>query len=219
MVGYEQGSRSQSMTFVMFDTALRRLIDAPLNAAGRVIARTGIGADAVTVFGLIAGLGSAAAISVGHLSAGLALIVVNRLADGLDGAVARATKRTELGGYLDIVFDFLFYGAVPLGFVLLDPAQNAVAGALLLASFYANGAAFLAFAVMAEKRGIETSAQGLKSLYYLGGLAEGGETIAVFVAFCLVPAYFAEIALTFAAVCFVSATARIVFSVKVLSDR
>lgn len=203
----------------MFDSALRRIIDAPLNAAGRVLARIGVSANAVTVFGLIAGCGAAVAIAAGHILTGLALIIVNRLADGLDGAVARATKRTELGGFLDIVFDFLFYGAIPLGFILHDPDQNAVAGALLLASFYANGAAFLTFAIMAEKRGIETSGQGLKSLYYLGGLAEGGETIMVFVLFCLVPTHFAEIALGFAAICFISATARIVFAVRTLGER
>ena len=147
------------------------------------------------------------------------LILLNRLADGLDGAIARANRRTDLGGYMDIVFDFLFYGAVPLAFVLSRPSEaNAVAGAVLLFSFYANGAAFLTFAIMAEKRGIETSAQGLKSLFYLGGLAEGGETILVFVLFCLLPAYFPHIALAFAAICFISAAARIVFSVRVLSD-
>lgn len=202
----------------MFDTALRRVIDMPLNLCGRALARTGVTANAVTIFGLFAGLGAAVAIAFGAIRTGLVLIVVNRLADGLDGAVARATKRTELGGYMDIVFDFLFYGAIPLAFAVADPAANALAGAILLASFYANGAAFLTFAIMAEKRGIETSAQGLKSLYYLGGLAEGFETIAVFIAFCLLPEHFAVIALAFAAICFVSAAARIVFSIRALSN-
>ena len=202
----------------MFDAALRRLIDRPLDAAGRALAQTGLSANTVTLAGLGAGIGAAFAIAQGAMAIGLLLILLNRLFDGLDGAIARATRRTDLGGYMDIVFDFLFYGAIPVGFVLLDPASNAVAGAVLLFSFYANGAAFLTFAIMAEKRGIETSAQGLKSLFYLGGLAEGGETILVFVLFCLLPAYFPHIALAFAAICFISAAARIVFSVRVLSD-
>ena len=203
----------------MFDAALRKIIDAPLNRAGRGLAAMGVTANAVTAFGLGLGFAAAVAIALGATWIALCLILLNRLADGLDGAVARATSRTDLGGYLDIVFDFLFYGAVPLGFVVADPAQNGLAGAVLLASFYANGAAFLAFAIMAEKTGIETSAQGLKSLYYLGGLAEGAETIAVFVLFCLFPAWFSVIALAFAALCFVSAGARIVFSMRVLSGR
>ena len=46
---------------------------------------------------------------------------------------------------------------------------------------------FLSFAALAAKRGLTTEAQGKKSFYYAAGLAEGGETIAVFIAFCLWP--------------------------------
>ncbi len=104
--------------------------------------------------------------------------------------MARATRRTDFGGYLDIIADFLFYGAIPLGFVLLDPAANAVAGAALLLSFYVNGASFLGFAILAEKRGLATRAQGLKNLYYSGGLLEGAETIGFFVRSASGPARF-----------------------------
>ena len=141
---------------------------------------------------------------------------MNRLADGLDGAVARVNGWTDLGGYLDITLDFFFYGAVPFAFAVLAPEANALAAAALLLSFYANGASFLAFAIMAEKHGLETDRQGSKSLYYLGGLAEGAETIGVFVVMCLWPAGFAALAWTFAAVCIVSAGARILIGVRTL---
>lgn len=193
----------------MFDAAARRIIDPPLNAAGGVLARAGVGANTVTTAGFAIGLAAALAISTGHTFWGFALICLSRLADGLDGAIARATKPTDLGGFLDITFDFFFYGAIPLAFVVLDPGRNAFAGALLLASFYASGSAFLAFAVMAEKRGIETSAQGIKSLYYLGGIAEGGETIGAFLLMCLLPEQFWLIAVAFAAICFLSAAVRV----------
>ena len=117
----------------------------------------------------------------------------------LDGAVARQTRPTDFGGYLDIVFDFLFYGSIPLAFAILDPEANALAAAILLMSFYANGASFLAYAVMAEKRGIQTAQRGTKSLYFTTGLAEASETLAVFVLFCLLPQHFALIAYIFAA--------------------
>ncbi len=195
---------------------MRRMIDPPLNVAGRGLAALGIGANAVTVGGFALGLAAAAAIASGQFALGLAFLLANRLADGLDGAVARATEKSDLGGYLDIVFDFLFYGAIPLGFAIVDPNANGLAAAVLLASFYANGAAFLAFSTMAAKRGLETSAQGLKSLYYVGGLAEGTETIAVFISFCLWPAHFPLIAFGFAALCFLSAAARILFAVQTL---
>lgn len=200
----------------MFDSLLRRVIDPPLNAAGRRLARLGVSADAVTVGGFFCGLGAALAIAFRHYEAGLALLALNRLADGLDGAIARATAKTDLGGYLDIVLDFIFYGAIPLAFALADPAANGLAAATLLASFYANGAAFLAFSAIAARHGLETEAQGLKSLYYVGGLAEGTETIAVFVAFCLWPAAFPVVAYVFAALCFLSAGARILFAARTL---
>ncbi|MCC2113690.1 MAG: CDP-alcohol phosphatidyltransferase family protein, partial [Hyphomicrobiales bacterium] len=131
---------------------------------------------------------------------------------GLDGAVARATTKTDRGGYLDIVFDFIFYGAVPLGFVLADPAANAIAGAVLLFVFYANGASFLAFAIMAAKHGLENTRQGAKSLYFTGGLAEGTETIAVFLAMCLFPTAFPWLAYGFATITVVTTVSRILLA-------
>ena len=77
--------------------------------------------------------------------------------------MARHSFRTDRGGFLDIVLDFAFYAAIPLGFVLARPVTNAVAGAVLLASFYVNGASFLAYAVMAERRGLSGTARGPKS--------------------------------------------------------
>ncbi len=166
----------------MLDAVLRPLIDPPLNRAGRALAARGVTADAVTLAGLVLGIVAAATIAFGAPGWALLPLAASRIADGLDGAVARASRRTDFGGYLDITADFLFYGAIPLGFVLLDPAANAVAGSVLLLAFYINGASFLGFAILAEKRGLETGAQGVKNLYYSGGLLEGTETIAFFVA-------------------------------------
>jgi len=201
----------------MFDARLRPLIDPPLNAAGRRIAASGVPADAITLGGFAIGLGAALAIAGGLFLLGLGFLVLNRIADGLDGAVARASAKTDRGGFLDIVLDFAIYGAIPFAFAVADPAHNALAAAALLLSFYVNGAGFLAFAIFAERRGLETSAQGSKSLFYLGGLAEGGETIAAFVLMCLVPAWFPAIAWIFAGVCLVSAASRVVLAARTLS--
>jgi len=163
----------------MLDAPLRRIIDPPLNMMGRALAKTGISADTVTVLSLITGLLAALAVALGAAHLALWLVLLSRLADGLDGAVARATTRTDFGGYLDITADFLFYGAIPLAFVIANPATNGLAGALLLTSFYFNGASFLGYAILAERHGLETSERGSKSLYFTGGLLEGTETILV----------------------------------------
>lgn len=169
----------------MLDGWMRQLIDPPLNRAGRVLAARGIGADAVTLAGLAFGLLAAAVLASG-LPGWMALLplALSRLADGLDGAVARVRGKTDFGGYLDITCDFLFYGAIPLAFVLRD-SGNGAAGAFLLCSFYVNGASFLGYAVMAEKRGMQTAGRGEKSLYFTSGLLEGTETILFFVGICL----------------------------------
>lgn len=194
----------------MLDARLRPLIDPVLGRAAAHLVRAGVGADALTIGGFAVGLAAAAAAASGRLWLALALLLVNRLADGLDGAVARATRRTDRGAFLDIALDFAFYASMPLAFAVADPAANALAAAFLLAAFLANGAAFLAFAALAAQRGLETRAQGVKSIYYVAGLAEGTETIAVFVAMCLWPAAFAWLAMGFAIVCLASAAARIV---------
>lgn len=203
----------------MFDAALRRLIDPPLDRLGRGLARLGIGADAVTLTGLALGLMAAALIASGSPLLALLPLLLSRLADGLDGAVARATQRTDFGGYLDIVSDFLFYGAVPMAFVIADPAVNGAAGAFLLASFYFNGATFLGYAILAEKNGMKTSRRGAKSLYFTGGLLEGAETIAFFVVLCLLPTLFSPLAWIFGALCFVTAGARVILARQVFGPQ
>ncbi|HMP54975.1 MAG TPA: CDP-alcohol phosphatidyltransferase family protein, partial [Novosphingobium sp.] len=118
----------------MFDARLRPLIDPPLDALGRRLASAGIGANAVTLAGLVPGLGAGAAIAQGHYLASLALILVNRLLDGLDGAVARRHGITDFGGFLDSLADYVFYVAVPVGFGLANPA-HLLPALLLVASF------------------------------------------------------------------------------------
>lgn len=193
----------------MLDRYARQIIDPPLNAVGRAVAARGITADAVTLIGLALGLMSAAMIALGAPLWALVPLLASRIADGLDGAVARATAKTDFGGYLDICADFLFYGAVPMAFIWADPSANGAAGAFLLTSFYFNGTSFLGFAILAEKHGHQTDAQGQKSLYYSNGLLEGTETIAFFVLLCLLPDHFAVLSWIFGGLCFATATLRL----------
>jgi phosphatidylglycerophosphate synthase len=203
----------------MLDGWVRQAIDPALDRAGRWLAARGVTADRVTLVGLALGLAAAAAIAAGATGLGLALLLASRLADGLDGAVARATRRTDLGGFLDIVADFAVYGAVPLGFVALDPAANGLAGAALLLSFYVNGTTFLGYAILAERRGLETRARGLKSLYFSRGLIEGTETIGFFVILCLCPRAFAPLAWIFAALCLWTAGMRVLAARRTFPQR
>ncbi len=191
----------------MLDSYLRPLIDPPLRGIARACAGAGIGADQMTLVGLGLGLAAAAAIALQKFEIGLVLIFACRLADGLDGAIARIRGKTAFGGYLDIVCDFAFYAAIPLAFGIANPDAR-IAALALIASFLLSGASFLASAIVAAQRGWETRDQGEKSFYYLAGLAEGAETIAVFVACCLWPAWFPILAYSFAVLCVLTALGR-----------
>ncbi len=197
----------------MLDGMMRGVIDAPLDRGGRWLAARGASADAVTLIGLAFGLGAAGLLASGWSGLTVAaLLMAGRLADGLDGAVARARGKTDFGGFLDIVCDFIFYAAVPLAFVLRDPAANGVAGAFLLFSFYVNAATFLGYAILAEKRGLATRSRGEKSLYFTAGLMEGTETILAFAALALWPALFVPVAWVFGGLCLVTALARVMLA-------
>jgi phosphatidylglycerophosphate synthase len=148
------------------------------------------------------------ALAAGWSWVALALILANRLADGLDGEVARLSRPTDRGAFLDIALDFLFYALVPLGFAFADPVANALPAAVLIAAFVGTGSSFLAFSVIAAKRGLAPSRYPSKGIFYLGGLTEGFETIAVFVAMCLFPAAFPALAWVFAAACAVTTLTR-----------
>lgn len=201
----------------MIDARLLPLQRALMAPPARALVARGVRADQITLVGCGIGLLAAVAAALGLFQLALLGLALNRLADGLDGAVARLTQPTDRGAFLDIALDFVFYAAFPLGFIAADPTANGLPGAALLASFVLTGTSFLAFSVIAERRGLTAADYPTKGIYYLGGLAEGAETIAVFAAFCLFPAAFPWIACAFAVLCTVTGITRYMAGWKLLS--
>ncbi|ALV27659.1 CDP-alcohol phosphatidyltransferase family protein [Pannonibacter phragmitetus] len=185
----------------MIDARLLPLQRAALQPLARILARRGVSADRLSITGFLAGLGAFAALCLGQWLTALLLILLNRLLDGLDGAVARIHGPTDRGAYLDIALDMVFYALIPLGFAIQAPQDHALPAAVLIVSFVGTGSSFLAFSAVAAKRGRKAPEFPTKGIYYAGGLAEGFETIAVFAAMCLFPGHFAVIAYGFAALC------------------
>lgn len=202
----------------MFDRLATRLIRPTVDALAAPLARAGVQANTVTILALALGLGAAALIANGFFALGGVLIVLSRACDALDGAIARQTQATDLGGFLDIVLDFVFYASIPLAFALADPAHNALAAAVLLAAFVGTGSSFLAFAVIAAKRQWDNLAYPNKSFYFLGGLTEGFETLLCFIAMCCWPGYFSALAWGFAALCVVTLVTRVVWGVRAFAE-
>ena len=203
----------------MLDAWMRRRIDTPLDRLGRSLAAAGLRANQVTLLGFIAGVAAVPLLAVEAYWPALVLILLNRLADGLDGAIARNTQTTDLGGYLDIVCDFLVYSGVVFGFALARPEANALPAAFLILSFVGTGSSFLAYAVVATKRGVTTKIRGHKSFYYLGGLTEGTETFALFVLLCLFPDAFPWLAWIFGGLCWSTTAFRILAAVRAFGEQ
>lgn len=193
----------------MFDRHLHPRIKPLLNQMAEKLDRPGITPDGITLVGFAIGVLALPLLALGWYLPALVAIVLNRVFDGLDGALARRRGLTDAGGFLDIALDFLFYALVPFGFILADPQANALAGGWLLFAFIGTGSSFLAFAALAAKHNIDNPGYAHKSFYYLGGLTEGTETIVLFVLSCLFPQAFAWLAWVFGALCWLTTLTRV----------
>ncbi|WP_010586769.1 CDP-alcohol phosphatidyltransferase family protein [Schlesneria paludicola] len=198
----------------MLDRPVRRLIDPWLDLLAGMLAAARIPADAITVIGFVLGMLGCLAIASNQPLVGLGLILANRLADGLDGMVARRNGSSDVGGFLDFVLDILFYGGVPFSFAVADPALLLPA-CFLIYSFMGTTGSFLTYAVISAKRGVTSDAEKKKSFFYSIGLMEGTETVIFFVLFCVLPTHFAVLAWTFGVLCWLTILIRIVTGVLV----
>jgi phosphatidylglycerophosphate synthase len=192
----------------VLDARVRPWIDPLLNRVAVRLAKLGLGANFVTVVGFLLGILGCVAIVFEFYQVALSFILLNRIGDGLDGALARRTGPSDLGGYLDIVLDTLFYSAVPFAFALARP-ENLLPAAFLIYSFVGTGGSFLAYAIIAAKRKMTTECQGKKSFFYSVGLMEGTETILFFLAFCMFPERFGILAWVFGGLCWGTTLLRI----------
>ncbi len=202
----------------MLDRRLLAWQEITLGAPARLLSARGVSADAITLIGFAVGIAAAGLIASRFYGWGLIAILANRILDGMDGVIARTQGATDRGAFLDIALDFFFYAAIPFGFALANPPANALAASALLLSFVGTGSSFLAFAVIAAKRNLSSTAFPQKGLYYLGGLTEGTETIIAFAAMCLWPSHFAALAWIFAGLATITASMRWVWGWTLFSE-
>lgn len=194
----------------MLDAYLRPIINKPLQCMGKILYAKGIKANHLTIISFVWGLFSMGLIYKQQYIWAVATIMANRLCDGLDGAVAHFDGRTNFGGFLDIVCDFIIYAGIVFAFGMQTAAYKN-ASLFLLFSFVGPMVSFLAYAIIAEKKGVQTSVRGKKSFYYLGGLCEGTETACLLILICLFP-------YTFGTMCWFTTIGRI-YATYCLEDR
>jgi phosphatidylglycerophosphate synthase len=194
----------------MLDRHIAPFIQRSIAGLAQAAVNAGMRADHVSLMAFGLGIFAMISIAINAYFAAAILVLASRLCDALDGAVARLTQPTDAGGFLDITLDFLFYAGIVLAFAIADPLARALPAAVLLTAFVGTGSSFLAFAALAAKRGITSVQYPGKSFYFLGGLTEGTETLIVFIAMCIWPEWFAELAYGFAALCTITIVTRIV---------
>lgn len=201
----------------MLDRFARAALEPATSRMATGLARVGISADALTAAGFVLGLAAAVAAAGARWGAALALWLLSRVADGLDGPVARRRGGgSDRGGYLDIVADFSVYGAFVVGCAVGRPDAR-LALLVLLLTYYANGTAFLAFSAIVARRTEATGLEDERSLVFTRGLAEGTETIVVHGLLVAFPAAMAGIAWAFAAVVAVTVGQRVLMATRVLA--
>jgi phosphatidylglycerophosphate synthase len=194
----------------MFDRALLKLTKPAVDGLAKQALALQWTADQVTLGSLALGCLASLTVIAGSPALALVPLLASRVGDGVDGAMARMSgQQTDRGAFLDIALDFVFYACIPLAFAVHEPAANALPAAVLLAAFVTTGTSFLAYATIAAKRGETSTAYPTKGIYYLGGITEGSETIALFCLMCLWPTWFGALAYFYAALCAITTFTRI----------
>lgn len=203
----------------MLDDKLRKYKDRLLRPLVASLGR--MSPNVITLLALAVGLAAAGAAAQRLYGLGLALWLVNRILDGLDGAVARETgQQSDFGGYLDIVADFVVYAAVPIGFFLGQATVELGIGlATLLGSFYVNGASWMYLAAILEKRSAGAGARReLTTVTMPAGLIGGTETILFYTAFFIWPSAARWLFLLMAALVLVGVLQRLWWARRHLVD-
>ncbi len=175
----------------MFDKYLLVITKYPLSVFARICIKYNISPNMVTVGSLFFALSMFVGLWRGWFVFALIVAVCNRIMDGLDGSIARISNTKSVsGGFLDIVIDYVFYAAVPLGMAFYSPNRFAIIGSVVLFTYTLSGVTFMASSSAAAKLSLRSTAFSQKSIYYPINLIEGGETIIFSFLVCIIPQYF-----------------------------
>lgn len=177
---------------------------------GKMLYQMGISANVVTVTGFVIGLLAINFLSLEKYGWALTCIIVNRLFDALDGAIAKRAQPTDFGVFLDAALDYMFYAGVIFGFALARPEANAIPAVFLLFAFTSAACALLAYAVIAYKNNTHEKLPLTQSPFYLGGFAQGSETLIALIVMCILPGLFLPMAIILGILSFVKALSVIV---------
>jgi phosphatidylglycerophosphate synthase len=200
----------------MFDSRVRSLTRPLVDVASKRLAHWGVRAGPLTAIGWVCGM--LACVAVGFRLWVPALIgwLLNRVLDGLDGAVARQSKPTDVGGFLDLMADFSVYAGFVVALALAIPSAR-LASVVLLFTYYLSGTAFLAASGLLDRRAVPGRDE--RSIRFVGGLAEGLETVTAYTLILIVPSWAAKVEWLFASMVLVTAVQRVLWARRALVGR
>ena len=199
----------------MFDRQIQKYTQKPLQYIAKLFLKF-ISPNHMTLIGFSFGVLMCLFIIIDQYLMAIIFLFLNRLSDGLDGTMARLQTPTPLGGYLDIVLDFLIYGGFVLSFGISEQ-NNTLLSMILLFCYIGTGSTFLAkAAILPSLTNQNLNEEIPKSFHYAVGLVEGTETI-VFMALCLLlPSLFIYFSLIFIILCLITIVFRIIVCYKEL---
>ena len=200
----------------MFDRQIQKYTQKPLQYIAKLFLKF-ISPNHMTLIGFSFGVLMCLFIIIDQYLIAIIFLFLNRLSDGLDGAMARLQTPTPLGGYLDIVLDFLIYGGFVLSFGITEQ-NNTLLSMVLLFCYIGTGSTFLAKAAILPSLTYQNLNEEIpKSFHYAVGLVEGTETI-VFMVLCLLfPNLFIYFSFIFIILCLITIVFRIIVCYKELS--
>ena len=200
----------------MFDRQIQKYTQKPLQYIAKLFLKF-ISPNHMTLIGFSFGLLMCLSIIIDQYLMAIIFLFLNRLSDGLDGTMARLQNPTPLGGYLDIVLDFLIYGGFVLSFGITEQ-NNTLLSMILLFCYIGTGSTFLAKAAILPSLTKQNLNEEIpKSFHYAVGLVEGTETI-IFMVLCLLfPNLFIYFSFIFIILCLITIVFRIIVCYKELS--
>ena len=200
----------------MFDRQIQKHTQKPLQYIAKLFLKF-ISPNHMTLIGFSFGVLMCLSIIIDEYLIAIIFLFLNRLSDGLDGTMARLQNPTPLGGYLDIVLDFLIYGGFVLSFGITEQ-NNTLLSMVLLFCYIGTGSTFLAkAAILPSLTNQNLNEEIPKSFHYAVGLVEGTETI-VFMVLCLLfPNLFIYFSFIFIILCLITIVFRIIVCYKELS--
>ena len=199
----------------MIDNYLVKFLNPLFHILGSVFLKFEINANIVSLLGLFFSFVSFFLILNLNFISALLFFLLGRIMDGVDGSIANRNGKTDFGGFLDIVFDFISYSLIPLAFILILDS-NAFFGSILLATFFGTGSTFLALAIFESKK---SKCSYNKSFFHVGGLIGGTVTIFFLSLMMVLPYNFNLIAIIFSVLCIIGTIERIYYAYNILNNK